>query len=128
MAKKKVVRYTEEEFITLLENIVKRVKKEELNETRGYSVKRIMNDPKSAKKYSHNTKWCFNRYPEWIENYGPITVYITPNDEKIVELNGRYWDSQDTEISKEEAENILGCRVGEVNESRRKVSNRRPRK
>jgi hypothetical protein len=32
---KKVLRYTEEEFITLLENIVNRVKKEEaLNESR----------------------------------------------------------------------------------------------
>lgn len=31
---KKVLRYTEEEFVTLLENIVKRVKKEEaLNES-----------------------------------------------------------------------------------------------
>lgn len=29
---KKVLRYTEEEFITLLENIVKRVKKEEMLE------------------------------------------------------------------------------------------------
>jgi hypothetical protein len=34
MAKKKVLRYTEEEFITLLENIVKRVKKEQINEAR----------------------------------------------------------------------------------------------
>jgi hypothetical protein len=35
MAKTRVVRYTEEEFVTLLENIVKRVKKEEaLNESR----------------------------------------------------------------------------------------------
>ena len=36
MSKKtKVLRYTEEEFVTLLENIVKRVKKEEaLNESR----------------------------------------------------------------------------------------------
>lgn len=32
--KKKVLRYTEEEFITLLENIVKRVKKEQINESR----------------------------------------------------------------------------------------------
>jgi len=32
---KKVLKYTEEEFVTLLENIVKRVKKEEsLNESR----------------------------------------------------------------------------------------------
>ena len=35
MAKKRIVRYTEEEFVTLLENIVKRVKKEEaINESR----------------------------------------------------------------------------------------------
>ena len=35
MAKTRIVRYTEEEFVTLLENIVKRVKKEEaLNESR----------------------------------------------------------------------------------------------
>lgn len=35
MGKKKVIRYTEEEFVTLLENIVKRVKREErLNENR----------------------------------------------------------------------------------------------
>ena len=35
MTKKRVVRYTEEEFVTLLENIVNRVKKEEaLNESK----------------------------------------------------------------------------------------------
>ena len=35
MSKKtKVLRYTEEEFVSLLENIVKRVKKEEINESR----------------------------------------------------------------------------------------------
>lgn len=34
MAKTRIVRYSEEEFVTLLENIVKRVKKEEaLNES-----------------------------------------------------------------------------------------------
>jgi hypothetical protein len=39
---KKVLRYTEEEFITLLENIVKRVKKEEdLNEARKSNRARI---------------------------------------------------------------------------------------
>lgn len=32
--KKKVLRYTEEEFVTLLENIVKRVKKEQIVESR----------------------------------------------------------------------------------------------
>jgi hypothetical protein len=32
--KKKVLRYTEEEFITLLENIVNRVKKEQINESK----------------------------------------------------------------------------------------------
>ena len=35
MSKKtKVLRYTEDEFVTLLENIVKRVKKEKLNESK----------------------------------------------------------------------------------------------
>jgi len=35
MAKKKVLKYTEDEFVTLLENIVKRVKKEEkINESK----------------------------------------------------------------------------------------------
>jgi hypothetical protein len=41
---KKVLRYTEEEFITLLENIVKRVKKEEsLNESRKERYSRSKN-------------------------------------------------------------------------------------
>lgn len=41
MAKTRIVRYTEEEFVTLLENIVKRVKKEEaLNESRQRTSKR----------------------------------------------------------------------------------------
>ena len=41
MAKTRIVRYTEEEFVTLLENIVKRVKKEEaLNESRKPVTKR----------------------------------------------------------------------------------------
>ena len=41
MSKKtKVLRYTEEEFVTLLENIVKRVKKEEaLNESKKQSTR-----------------------------------------------------------------------------------------
>jgi hypothetical protein len=34
MAKTRIVRYTEDEFVSLLENIVKRVKKEEINESR----------------------------------------------------------------------------------------------
>jgi hypothetical protein len=42
---KKVLRYTEEEFITLLENIVKRVKKEEaINEARKMRTSRINED------------------------------------------------------------------------------------
>jgi hypothetical protein len=40
----KVLRYTEEEFVTLLENIVKRVKKEEsLNESRKERYSRSKN-------------------------------------------------------------------------------------
>lgn len=44
MSKKtKVLRYTEDEFVTLLENIVKRVKKEEaLNESRLSTSKKVM--------------------------------------------------------------------------------------
>lgn len=42
MAKKKVLQYTEDEFVTLLENIVKRVKKEQrLEESRKERKKRI---------------------------------------------------------------------------------------
>jgi hypothetical protein len=48
MAKKKVLRYTEEEFITLLENIVKRVKKEQITEARKKASRR--------KKLSENTR------------------------------------------------------------------------
>lgn len=44
MAKKKVLRYTEEEFITLLENIVKRVKKEQINEARKEARKRKLSE------------------------------------------------------------------------------------
>jgi hypothetical protein len=41
MSKKtKVLRYTEDEFVTLLENIVKRVKKEELNESKAPVAKK----------------------------------------------------------------------------------------
>ncbi len=40
MAKKKVLRYTEEEFITLLENIVNRVKKEQLAEQKKRAAKK----------------------------------------------------------------------------------------
>jgi hypothetical protein len=45
---KKVLRYTEEEFITLLENIVKRVKKEEaLNESRKRRMSKRINENNS---------------------------------------------------------------------------------
>ena len=47
MSKKtKVLRYTEDEFVTLLENIVKRVKKEELNESRK-PVRRVVRKKKA---------------------------------------------------------------------------------
>lgn len=46
--KKKVLRYTEEEFITLLENIVNRVKKEQITEARKKASRR--------KKLSENTR------------------------------------------------------------------------
>jgi hypothetical protein len=43
---KKVLRYTEEEFVTLLENIVKRVKKEEmLEESRKSRLNRLDDNP-----------------------------------------------------------------------------------
>jgi hypothetical protein len=41
---KKVLRYTEKEFITLLENIVKRVKKEEMISESREKRKKILND------------------------------------------------------------------------------------
>ena len=49
---KKVLKYTEEEFVTLLENIVKRVKKEErLNESRKRVKKsRRLSESKGPKK------------------------------------------------------------------------------
>lgn len=52
MSKKtKVLRYTEEEFVTLLENIVKRVKKEEaLNESRKPATKRVVKKKVVTKK------------------------------------------------------------------------------
>ena len=43
---KKVLRYTEEEFVTLLENIVKRVKKEQmLEESRKSRTNRLDGNP-----------------------------------------------------------------------------------
>lgn len=48
---KKVLKYTEEEFITLLENIVKRVKKEEmLSESRKERFKNIREDVRKRRK------------------------------------------------------------------------------
>lgn len=51
-AKKKVLRYTEEEFITLLENIVKRVKKEQIAESRKKNArkKQISENVKNLKR------------------------------------------------------------------------------
>lgn len=47
---KKVLRYTEEEFVTLLENIIKRVKKEEaLNEARKKRNSRRINENNSRR-------------------------------------------------------------------------------
>jgi hypothetical protein len=49
MSKKtKVLRYTEDEFVTLLENIVKRVKKEEaLTESKKPTTRRVVRKKKS---------------------------------------------------------------------------------
>jgi hypothetical protein len=45
MSKKKVLRYTEEEFVSLLENIVNRVKKEQrLEETKKASRKKRISE------------------------------------------------------------------------------------
>jgi hypothetical protein len=53
MAKKtKVLRYTENEFVTLLENIVKRVKKEELTESRKPTTKRSVTKKRVVRKKS----------------------------------------------------------------------------
>lgn len=49
---KKVLRYTEEEFVTLLENIVKRVKKEQINESR--------KKDRRKRKLSENTRKLSN--------------------------------------------------------------------
>ena len=47
MSKKRVVRYTEEEFVTLLENIVNRVKREEaINESREKRPSKIKKGPR----------------------------------------------------------------------------------
>lgn len=51
MSKKtKVLRYTEDEFVTLLENIVKRVKKEELNESKPVVKKPVRRVVRKKKK------------------------------------------------------------------------------
>jgi hypothetical protein len=52
MSKKtKVLRYTEDEFVTLLENIVKRVKKEEaLNESKKPATKKKVVKKKVVRK------------------------------------------------------------------------------
>jgi hypothetical protein len=51
MAKTKILRYNEEEFISLLENIVKRVKKEELNESmKNRTTKRVVKKNNVRKK------------------------------------------------------------------------------
>ena len=41
---KRVLRYTEEEFITLLENIVKKVKAEQINESRKSNTNSRINE------------------------------------------------------------------------------------
>jgi len=57
MAKKKVLQYTEDEFVTLLENIVNRVKKEQrIEESRKSRKQRI------SEKYDRNRNSRSKRY------------------------------------------------------------------
>jgi len=51
---KKVLRYTEDEFVTLLENIVKRVKKEQMieesNKNRGNNITENSNQRRTSRR------------------------------------------------------------------------------
>jgi hypothetical protein len=55
---KKVLRYTEEEFVTLLENIVKRVKKEQMIEE---SRKKVRNHRRLEESRNPNRRRPSNR-------------------------------------------------------------------
>jgi hypothetical protein len=107
---KKVLRYTEEQFVTLLENIVKKVKKQEsiIGESkRDYPIRRTVTDTASMRKYGQNTKWPRNEFA--IKNYGPITVFIGPGDEvKVACIGEDCFDQNDQRITKDEAAQMLG--------------------
>lgn len=121
---KKVLKYSENEFVTLLENIVKRVKREErLEKTKKKRfqlkespIRRDIGSHRDMMKYGKNTKWVASsknhehHYDMYTEKYGPFTVYINDDDSiKIACLeNGDCYDQTDRMVSREKAAQMLG--------------------
>ena len=103
---KKVLRYTEEQFVTLLENIVKKVKQQEsINED--YPRKRVTNDPRITRRFGKESgSWDTPQ----TDYYGNVTMYTGDNGVKIACLeDGRcYEQNSNMKMSREEAAQMLG--------------------
>ena len=108
----KVIRLTEGQLKKVIEKIIN---KKIINEKRDYPISREVSDYPSMKKYGSGTKWApagrtgekyFNYY---YENFGPFTIYISPDDKiKIGCIGGECYDQDDYKISREEAARRLG--------------------
>ncbi len=118
MGKKKVIRYTEEEFVTLLENIVKRVKREErLNESQNINELLNMLDEPHRKRYNdfeefagccRNVGWTPARDKKWfdryVEKYGYFDVALDSKGSPKIACYGntnRCFDDSDSPVNRE---------------------------
>jgi len=106
-----------------------------LNEARDYPIRRTVGpgEEKRYNKYRNNTRWPKGHrmsgggYDIAIEEYGPLTIYISGDDSiKIACIDGRCYDQTDRLITREEAAQRLGVQslddIGEdgpINEARR---------
>lgn len=86
-------------------------------------------------KYRRGTRWDkYNHFMDInIEQYGPMTIYISDDDSiKIACLGNRCFDQTDREISREQAANMLGVdsldnidEDGLINEGKRGIDRER---
>ena len=111
--KKKVIKLKNADISRMVDKILAEDSKKTKvvkEQRRTEPVSRMMDSPESIQKYSRGTRWCSAH----LDKYGPIKVYITADDVKVAELEGQFYSQDDRVISREEAEEIIGCQLDQV--------------
>lgn len=132
---KKIVKVSGHDVKNMVNKIVEHTKMNEIlglvdepigrKSEKGFPIRRSMRgDKPESTKYAYGTRWPRNL--EVLETYGPITIYISADrTRKVAEHMGRFFDESDREISREEAEQLLGTSLDQINENKGRTNKKR---